>query len=339
MKFAIYLALIGAASADEKRLLKHINKDQPCRTNTTPKELRPSHVVKPLEHLEALPTDYTWGSVNGTNYLTNIKNQHLPVYCGSCWAQATSSALSDRIKIARKAAWPDINIAPQVLISCETEDDGCHGGEPIRANAWMHFNEVTDETCSTYTARGHDNGHKCSPLTLCKHCWPHDPCYIPDEYPIYGVDEFAWFYGEQNMMQEIYQRGPISCGIAVTQEMEDYTGGIFNDHTGDTEIVHEISIVGFGEEGGVNFWIIRNSWGIEWGEYGFMRLVRGTNNMGIESDCTWATVTDTWTDKVMHKTTQAEKDDPSNDGTNGPYPEASATDKDFLNEDSTLDHF
>ena len=35
-------------------------------------------------------------------------------YCGSCWAQAATSSLSDRIKIARKAAWPDINIAPQV---------------------------------------------------------------------------------------------------------------------------------------------------------------------------------------------------------------------------------
>ncbi len=40
--------------------------------------------------------------------------QHIPQYCGSCWAQAASSSLSDRIKIARKAAWPDVLIAPQV---------------------------------------------------------------------------------------------------------------------------------------------------------------------------------------------------------------------------------
>ena len=41
-------------------------------------------------------------------------SQHIPQYCGSCWAQAASSSLSDRIKIARKAAWPDVVVAPQV---------------------------------------------------------------------------------------------------------------------------------------------------------------------------------------------------------------------------------
>lgn len=281
-----------------------------------------------------IPANWTWGNVNGTNYLTNIRNQHLPIYCGSCWAHATTSSLSDRIKIARNATWPDINIAPQVLISCETEDDGCHGGEPIRANMWMHFNEVTDETCSIYTARGHDNGHKCSAITICKHCWPHTPCYVPDEYPIYQVDEFAWFTGEQNMLNEIYQRGPISCGIAVTDEMEAYTGGIFEDKTGYKEHVHEVSIVGFGEENGKKYWIIRNSWGLEWGEHGFMRLIRGINNLGIETDCTWATPLDTWTNNKTHKTTDAERNDPDNDTTNGPYPESNSLENNFLKVDS-----
>ena len=49
--------------------------------------------------------------------LPQTKNQHIPQYCGSCWAQAATSSLSDRIKIARKAAWPDVNIAPQVRLS------------------------------------------------------------------------------------------------------------------------------------------------------------------------------------------------------------------------------
>jgi len=252
------------------------------------------------------PTEWFWNDVKGTNYLTNMRNQHVPQYCGSCWAHAATSALSDRIKIARKAAWPDINIAPQVLISCEMQDDGCHGGEPVFAYSWMHYNEATDETCSIYRARGHDNGMKCSPITKCRNCDPHKPCFIPDEYLVYQVDEFAHFEGEKEMIQEIYQRGPIACGIAVTDEMEAYTGGIFEDKTGDLDVVHEISIVGYGEEKGTPYWLVRNSWGTHWGEDGFMKIVRGKNNMAIESDCAWATPLDTWTDQKTHVTTEKE---------------------------------
>jgi len=122
------------------------------------------------------------------------------------------------------------------------------------------------------------------------------------------------------MMQEIYQRGPIACGIAVTDAMENYTSGIFEDTTGDVDVVHEVSLVGFGEEDGTPYWLVRNSWGTHWGEQGFMKLVRGKNNLAIESDCAWATPTDTWTTTETHQTTDAEKNDPANNSTNGPYP-------------------
>jgi len=104
------------------------------------------------------------------------------------------------------------------------------------------------------------------------------------------------------MVQEIYQRGPIACGIAVTAEMESYTGGLFEDKTGDYDVVHEISIVGYGvdEATGTPYWLIRNSWGQHWGEDGFMRLVRGKNNLAVETDCAWATPLDTWTNPVLH---------------------------------------
>ena len=47
--------------------------------------------------------------------------------------------------------------------------------------------------------------------------------------------------------------------------------------------------------------MIRNSWGTYWGENGFMRLIRGVNNLGVESDCAWATPVDTWTNGVKNK--------------------------------------
>ena len=68
------------------------------------------------------------------------------------------------------------------------------------------------------------------------------------------------------MLQELYQRGPLGCGIAVPDALEDYTGGIFCDDTGDVDIVHDISIVGYGVENGNKYWLVRNSWGTHWGE-------------------------------------------------------------------------
>lgn len=79
------------------------------------------------------------------------------------------------------------------------QDDGCHGGEALTAFAWMHFEEIADETCSIYQARGHDNGHVCSAMTKCKNCDPSKPCFIPDEYNVYQVDEFSHFHGAEAM--------------------------------------------------------------------------------------------------------------------------------------------
>lgn len=153
---------------------------------------------------------------------------------------------------------------------------------------------------------------------------------MPNQYYVYGVDEFGELQGEQNMLQEIYQRGPIACGIAVPDSLEEYTGGIYEDKTGDTNIVHDISVVGFGVENGTKYWVVRNSWGTHWGENGFFRVVRGINNIAIETDCAFATPKDTWSTPVIHQTTQAEKNDPRNAkyAKNGPYPDGLS--QDFL---------
>merc|ERR1719492_173486 len=91
----------------------------------------PGHTVKedyhnPLPHeygdfMANLPSDWNWGDVNGTNYLTRNLNQHIPQYCGSCWAHGSTSALSDRIKIQRmknKVGGPDINLSIQYILNC-----------------------------------------------------------------------------------------------------------------------------------------------------------------------------------------------------------------------------
>jgi cathepsin X len=194
MKYSVYLALTAPVLALEQSHYEY-NKGKPCKKKWDPDTAPENKIKKPLQAVE-LPKQWLWNDIEGKSYLTQMRNQHVPQYCGSCWAHASTSALSDRIKILRKGAWPDINLAPQVLISCEMQDDGCDGGEPINAYNYMHFNDITDETCAIYTARGHDNGHKCSPVTICRNCNPFEPCFIPDEYNVYRVDEFGHFEGE-----------------------------------------------------------------------------------------------------------------------------------------------
>jgi cathepsin X len=89
---------------------------------------------------------------------------------------------------------------------------------------------------------------------------------------LYGISEYGRVKGEEAMMNEIYHRGPISCGMAVTQEFLNYSGGVFVDTTGANVEDHDVSIVGWGVEDGQKYWLGRNSWGSYWGIKGFFKL-------------------------------------------------------------------
>lgn len=141
----------------------------------------PGKVMTPLPYT-TLPRDKcpdavdwrTGGSLgDGVNYAISDKNQYVPEYCGSCWAHAATAALSDRIKIARKAAWPDIEISRQVLLNCLDTPmapqtygfaPSCNGGDPYAAYLYMHTDTIPDETCAAYVA----GDQVCTPAHICK---------------------------------------------------------------------------------------------------------------------------------------------------------------------------
>jgi C1A family cysteine protease len=90
------------------------------------------------------------------------------------------------------------------------------------------------------------------------------------------------------MKAEIYQNGPISCGIYISDELWDnYTGGIYSQVVDDAEskLNHEVSVVGYGvdEKTGVEYWIIRNTQGTNWGDMGFLYLQMHKDNLAIET--------------------------------------------------------
>ena len=81
----------------------------------------------------------------------------------------------------------------------------------------------------------------------------------------------------------------------------NYTGGIFIDASGTTSQDHAISLVGWGVENGTKYWIGRNSWGEYWGIKGFFKILRGSNNMGVEQECSYAVPKDTWSEQLRNK--------------------------------------
>ena len=209
----------------------------------------------------------------------------------------------------RRAQWPDINLAPQILISCDELDNGCDGGDPKNAYEWIHKNNITDQTCSPYQAFGHDNGLGCSAMIKCKNCMPGQGCWAQNRAKIYTVNEYGEVKGQAAMMNQIYQRGPITCSVAVTEQLRNYTGGIFVDKSGRMADDHDVSVSGWGEENGTKYWIVRNSWGSYWGEGGNFRLIRGINNLDIEGDCSWGVPADTWSKDIRNETKLAPEDE------------------------------
>lgn len=88
----------------------------------------------------------------------------------------------------------------------------------------------------------------------------------------------------------------------MTAELKNYTKGVFEDKTGNKKIENFVMVYGWGEENGVKYWNVLNTWGSFWGESGSFRIVRGVDNLGIETQCSYANPIDTWTHDIRNTT-------------------------------------
>lgn len=228
----------------------------------------------------ALPEHWDWRNVDGVNFLSPVRNQES---CGSCYSFATMGMLEARVRILTNNTETPI-FSPQQVVSCSKYSQGCDGGFPYLIGKYIQDFGIVDESCFPYV--GTDT-----------------PCGVPQNCGrVYTADYnyVGGFYGgcsEMAMMLELVKNGPVGVAFEVYPDFMHYKEGIYH-HTGlgdpfnPFELTnHAVLLVGYGRchKTGQKYWIVKNSWSDSWGEGGFFRIRRGSNECAIESIAVEAT--------------------------------------------------
>eukprot|EP00798_Chlamydomonas_sp_ICE-L_P017757 gene17757-24119_t len=301
-------ACLQGASAGGYGKNRHLKKTTPLADRFY------NHRVAPSLTLEQMPAAFDWGDVNGISYLSPSWNQHIPQYCGSCFLHGTLSMIQDRISVKSKGK-SRVMLGRQTFLNCapaKNLSEGCNGGDIIDVVKYMTEFGLPDESCMPYQAMDFNSlgepplasgltkeEYHCPAATKCINCMPKGDdsshCWqvsTPVMYRLHAYGQLEDVGQEKRvagMMSEILHHGPITCSVTSNDEfVYGYNGSIWNETT-DKDVDHDVEVVGWGEENGVKFWNVRNSWGTYWGRLGFFRLERGDNANQVEAgDCWYA---------------------------------------------------
>ncbi|XP_076329805.1 putative peptidase C1-like protein F26E4.3 [Tachypleus tridentatus] len=211
--------------------------------------------------------------------------------CSASWAFSTAALSSDRRAIQSKAR-ERIILSPQQLISCNIKGQkGCEGGHVDRAWWFMRKQGLTSQKCYPYTSGQTGQKDECMIHRERHRGTVQCPSGIRDEHykttPPYRVGHL-----EEDIMYDIYTNGPVQATFRVMQDFFSYASGIYQKlpqvHSKPPlQGWHSVRIIGWGVDRSQGrkkkYWLCANSWGRDWGENGYFRIVRGQNECDIES--------------------------------------------------------
>jgi len=232
-------------------------------------------VFDPSTHADP-PTSFDWRfeKRNNQDVISYVKDQG---QCGSCWAFSITEAVESAQVISNTGALLDLS--PQQVVDCDTADQGCDGGWPLTAYQYIQAKgQETDDDYPYYSGTSGSAG-TCA-YTASKVAAKLVPG--PTQPWIYGVppcNDSCTKQDENALAAAVYNMGPLSVCVDATDDWQDYTGGIlFGFCPSDfDDLNHCVQLTGYDSD----TWFVRNSWGGDWGQEGYIMISRGDNQCGI----------------------------------------------------------
>jgi C1A family cysteine protease len=207
-----------------------------------------------------------WRNNNGVNWVSPILNQG---NCGSCVAFSTVGTLETQVNITSGIPGLDPTFSAEALFMCGGAS--CDSGwEPKDAAKFLKSTGIPDEACMPYTSGATGTDMSCK-----------DACAdrASRSMKIVGYQTPSSMWGRDDAaVKAALLNGPLVTTLTVYADFLYYTGGVYKHVTGKAEGGHAVSIVGYDDN--QQAWIIRNSWGADWGMNGFA-LVSYDDTSGV----------------------------------------------------------